>query len=147
MKLLIVEDQELPREALEYAINTVMLKFYEGFSKGDYDCARWYTEAEKLIAERTYDLVLLDHKMPYENPGCKDTEDIKKFSNTLQDIGYALIRKIKAKNPKTIVIGTSSLSERELSGSIKPDFTMRKDFIRTESDLERIVAQMKGIMK
>ncbi len=144
MKLLIVEDQELPREALEYAVNNVMPKFYDGFSKCDYDSAHWYTEAEKLITEKTYDLILLDHLMPYENPGCKDTEDMRKFTNALQDIGYNLIRKIKAKNPKTIVIGTSSLSERELSGSTKPEFTMRKDFIHTENDLEQILAQMKG---
>ena len=147
MNLLIVEDQEFPREALEFAVKNVMPKYYEGFNKDNYVCARWYVEAEKFIAEKAYDFVLLDHRMPYENPQCKDTENMQIFSDTLQDIGYALIEKIKAKNPRGVVIGTSSLSERELSGFAKPDFTLRKDFIHTESDLEYILTQLKEGVK
>lgn len=142
MKLLIVEDQKYPLEALEHAVIEVMPRHFKGFTKNDYDVVKSYNSAQKRIESSTYGIVLLDNRMPYEDQGDLEDRDMRKFSETLDNIGYSLISDIKRKNPNTIVIGTSSLSKEELRGTQSPDFKMRKMWGEAEEDLEKILAQL-----
>lgn len=134
MKLLIVEDQKYALMALERAVKKVMLSRCSGLS---YDVARCYQQAEELISTCNYDLVLLDHRMPYEHPGNLEEEDPARFSESLHDIGYGLLGKIKEKNPATIVIGTSS--QREIKGFLELDYQIDK--AQAREDLERIAIE------
>jgi CheY-like chemotaxis protein len=133
-RILIVEDQHGPLEALEVAVKR------HGFR--EYDVARSYFGAEEKIAGNSYDVILLDHRMPYEDKGDLDERDLKTFSDTLENIGYSLIPKIKERNPDTVVVGTSSLSAHELRSYDKPDFTMEKTWGGAYDDLERILSQL-----
>jgi CheY-like chemotaxis protein len=147
MKILIVEDQKYPLKALEFAVRKVIPNHFKGFTKSDYDVARCYSKAEESIGRTAYDLVLLDNRMPYEEQGDLEDKDFDRFSASLENIGYSLIPSIKSKNPKTAVIGTSSLSKGELRGMPTPDFTMRKMWGEAEEDLENILNQIKGANK
>ena len=144
MKLLIVEDQEGPLEALERAVNKVMPAHYTDFLKGDYDLARCYDNAQKKILENDYQIVLLDNRLPYNDQGDLETTDFDRFCSNLENIGYTLIPVIKVRNPNTIVIGTSSLSKGELRGLPVPDYTMTKMWGDAETDLEEKLKQIKG---
>ena len=136
-RILIAEDQEGPLEALEYALQEVMPEVQR-------DTAKWYSQAEGLINRENYDIVFLDNRMPYEDPGCTDRSDFDRFVKTLRNTGYELIHLIKQRNPDTIVIGTSSLSEEKLRGMPTPDFKMSKMWGEAEEDLESILTKMKG---
>ncbi len=143
MKLLIVEDQSGPLEALVFAVNKVMPAHYTDFSKGGYDVARCYADAEKRISENDYQLVLLDHRIPYEDQGDLERTDFGRFCSSLENIGYTLIPVIKGRNPNTVIIGTSSLSKGELRGLPTPDYTMSKMWGDAETDLEDRLGQIK----
>jgi CheY-like chemotaxis protein len=143
-KILIVEDQRNCVEALEYAVNSVSPGFFPDFQKGDFDIARCYQEAEEKIQGNAYGVVLLDNRMPYENQVELEKKDFDGFCATLENIGYSLIPKIKERNPKTVVIGTSSLSGEELGRFPEPDFSMRKRFEESKTDLEGIFRQVNG---
>jgi CheY-like chemotaxis protein len=147
MKILIVEDQKYPLEALEFAVGKVMPRHFEGFTKNDYDVARCYSKAEEQVGKANYDMILLDNRMPYEDQGDLEDKDFSRFSANLENTGYRLIPLIKSKNPKTTVIGTSSMSKGELRGLPAPDFTMRKMWGEAEEDLETILKQLKGANK
>ncbi|KYK25304.1 hypothetical protein AYK26_02385 [Euryarchaeota archaeon SM23-78] len=136
MKILIVEDQKFPLESLESAVESVM-------PKADYDIAKWYKQAEELIETKKYDLVILDHRMPYEDPGCTEDTDEEKFFASLREIGYTLIPVIKKKDPKTIVIGTSSL-EKSLLEKYKPgpDYQISKMYGEAETELKRVMEEI-----
>jgi len=137
-RILIVEDQVGPLDALEKAVEKIGPEYF-----GKYEChtARWYTQAEDKINQTSYDLVLLDHRMPYDDPrSTEDDEDMgDKFFSTLKNIGYELIDKIKEKDSRTIVVGTSSLSERDTGSFTNPDYIMRKFCGAAEEDLEKIL--------
>jgi hypothetical protein len=72
---------------------------------------------------------------------------MKRFSESLEEIGYNLIPLIKSRNPKTIVIGTSSLSQKELRGLSAPNFKMSKSFIGTQEELESILKNISNNCK
>ncbi|MBI4170270.1 MAG: hypothetical protein HY514_01130 [Candidatus Aenigmarchaeota archaeon] len=143
-KILIVEDQSRPLEALEFAVNKVMPAHYAGFSKGDYDVARCYADTKRRISESNYQMVLLDNRMPYEDQGDLERTDFDRFCSSLENIGYALIPVIKEKNPNTVIVGTSSLSKGELRGLPTPDYTMSKMWGDAETDLESVLNKIKG---
>jgi len=134
-RILIVEDQEGPRECLESAVKKILPRYFEEGSK--YEVAKWYTQAEELIRANHYDIVILDHRMPYSDPGCTDWTDFEKFCATLENIGYGLISLIRETNPSAIIIGTSSLSPDELGSAPKPEYMIKKSR-DAEAQLEKI---------
>src|SRR3989344_5148372 len=128
MKTLIIEDQQYPLEALEAAVQSVGIKTC--------DLARWYTQAEQCVRQQQYDLVLLDHRMPYDDPGCTDTSDFGRFSQSLQEVGYSLIPLIRERSPAAIIVGTSS---QKVRNSPQPDYTISKMYGEAEEDLLKIL--------
>jgi CheY-like chemotaxis protein len=132
--LLIVEDQSLPLEALEAAVKAVGLE--------KYDVARCYVDAECKIQHNTYDLVLLDHRMP-RKVVCTEEEDFDRFSRSLESIGYGLIPLIRERNPSAVVIGTSSLKQHETCQFPQPDYSISKRFGQAGKDLEAVLAKIR----
>src|SRR3989338_2015608 len=124
-KMLVVEDQKGPLMSFEYTINRVTQEYLPNLTK---DIARCYNEAEALIKANCYDLVLLDNRMPYENQVELEKSDFRQFCSKLEDKGYSLIPIIRKFSPTTKIVGTSSMSEDELKGFERPDFTMRKSW-------------------
>jgi len=133
-KLLIVEDQSGPREALEYAVKKVCPDVR-------YDTARCYEDAQKMI-QNGYDVVILDHRMPLTNVGDLEDTDFQAFSDSLRNVGYSLIPQIKSHNAQTVVIGTSSLSPSELRSQTAPDYVISKQWGDAERDLDKIMSEM-----
>ena len=143
-KTLIVEDQRFTLEALEYAVNTVFPKYVPNFEKGNYDVARSFRDAQANILEEGYEIVLLDHRMPFEDQGDLEKTDFDSFSASLQNIGYSLVPIIKNRNYRTLVVGTSSLSDEELNGFGRPDFSIRKGYDESVEDLEKMFKEILG---
>jgi CheY-like chemotaxis protein len=143
-KILIIEDQSATLEALENAVNTVIPKFKPDYQIRQYDVARCYNDAESKINQNQYDLILLDHRLPMNDMGNLEDTDFDAFCDSLENLGYRLILKIKEKSPDCVVIGTSSLSKGELRGMLSPDFKMSKMWGDAEADLENILRQVKG---
>ena len=137
MKALIVEDSKYTLMALEEAVKKVFPKHFASYTL---DVAKCYNEAEQMT-EKPYDFVLLDNSMPRENTGDLEKTDFDKFSELQEEIGYTLIPKIKNKNPKCIVVGTSNMHQDDLRRFQKPDFTLRKLFNYAEEDLEKILRE------
>ena len=137
-KVLIVEDQRDPLKAQESAVENVGKLYCPDLR---YDVARCYIDAEAMIP-RGYDIVLLDHRMPIKNMGDLENTDFKQYCRSLENIGYALIDKIKRVNPQTVVIGTSSLSEQELREQPAPDYVMSKMYGTAENDLDKILSEV-----
>jgi CheY-like chemotaxis protein len=136
-RILIVEDQEFPLEALETAVKA-------SFPNERYAVARSFQSAQDHISNNAYKLIFLDHRLPYRDQGDLETRDIDAYSETLEDRGYSLIPQIRQRNSFTVIIGTSSQSLKEISMQHEPDFTMRKNYGEAEADLENIVDRMKG---
>lgn len=101
----------------------------------EYDIAQSFTAAKQAIEEEYYDIIILDHRIPMENTGNLENEDMSSSSALLKEIGYSLITQIKEKCPETIVIGTSSLKSKALSSFPKPDHTMSKTWDESEEKL------------
>jgi CheY-like chemotaxis protein len=138
IKILIVEDQSGPLEALEFAVKTVFPRYSTEFH---YDTARCYEDAQRMIPNR-YDIVLLDHQMPIGNVGTLEDTDFDSFTRSLRPVGYSLINEIKEQNPQTVVIGTSSLSTSELRQYPAPDYVMSKMWNQSEGDLDNILSRI-----
>src|SRR3990167_4151662 len=111
---LIVEDQSGQREALEYALDTVVPRYNSAYTPTCRKNATCYSEASAMIERESYDLILLDHRMPIQPTGTLEKDNFDLFSAQLVNIGYSLISKIKEKCPQTLIIGTFSLSRQEL---------------------------------
>ncbi len=122
-RILIVEDQPECLEALEWGVKKV-------FAEVPYDVAKCLCDATRYVQEGKYNLVLLDNKLPYDEGGTADYD------------GYRLIPLIKATNSKTTIAGTSSLSDEELGDLLKPDFKVRKDWMKTKEDLEKVLSEI-----
>lgn len=137
-KILIVEDQKWPLRALESAVQKIGPKY---LPEMNYDVARCFNDARKMI-QGGYDIVLLDHMMPLENITDLEETNFEKFTSSLESIGYSLINEIKGVNAKTIIVGTSSLSELELSDSPNPDYIISKKRQNVEGDLNKIFAEI-----
>jgi CheY-like chemotaxis protein len=138
MKILIVEDQNGPLEALEFAVKTVFPVYSTEFH---YDTARCYEDAQKMLPNG-YDIVLLDHVMPIKDIGDLEETDFDSFRKSLRQVGYSLIDKIKRQNSQTVVIGTSSLSALELRNHPAPNYVMSKMWNESERDLDRILSEI-----
>ena len=142
--ILIVEDQKLTLESLENAVNQVMPKYISGFSKGQYDVAKCYRDARDKIISNDYQFILLDHRLPMNDPGNLEDTDFESFSDSLVNIGYTLISGIKERNLPTVIIGTSSLHGSELRDMPSPDYKMSKMWGESETDLEKILRTISG---
>ncbi len=121
MRILVIEDQEMNWDLYE----TILARKCR-ISKEDITRARWYTEAERRIIDGFYDLVFLDHRMPYDDPGYTDTDDYAAFSKILDNIGYGLMPMIQEHQPQAVVIGTSSLDRDDIGQYPIPDRRLNK---------------------
>lgn len=122
MKVLIVEDQKWPLKALLRVVNEALKCHFSDYSV---TVAKYFKQAEAFVKEQIFDFILLDHRLPYDDPGNLEETDFDKFSDMLDDLGYSLISRIKEKNPKTIIIGTSSLGKEALAYG-NPDCSISK---------------------
>lgn len=121
MKILVIEDQEMPWSNFKIVLLQICKMREE-----DIERARWLEEAEAKLRTDEYDLILLDHRMPYDDPGCTDQSDFDLFVGKLDNIGYRLLPLIKKTQPKAVVVGTSSLSADELRFYEAPSRSMSK---------------------
>ncbi len=158
LRILIVEDQLDTLRSLERAASVVFPAHYQTKFRG-YDVARSFNNAQNAITNQNYDFVLLDHRMP-ENP-MTEPEIIRnggslsdltgeqqiaymneedRVSRLCEGIGYTLIPKIRQRNPRTVIIGTSSMN-RELESMPKPNYQIRKFPGQAEEDLEKVLAE------
>lgn len=135
MRLLIVEDQKYPLMALKGAVRSVA-------PDCELDVSKCYSDVEAKIGSNSYDVILLDHRMPRNDVGDLESRDMIKFSSLLENIGYTLIPQIKARNQSTLVIGTSSLSVDELKGLPVPDYIIGKGSEELNKDLEKILGEV-----
>ena len=131
-RVLIVEDQDMTLELLEAALKAVLGKDVV------YDVARSKNGVVALLEQHQYDLVLIDHRIPYDHVVGLERKDMRAYSETLHNMGYHLIPVVTEKNPDDVVIGTSSLKE-ELKSIPKPHYTIRKEWGGAEDDLRNIV--------
>lgn len=138
MRILIVEDQTITLEALENAVRRVVPAHAPSYSV---DVARWYEAASSLVESNSYDMVLLDHRMPHVWPECGE-DDIAGYSRSLRNNGYGLIDAIRERNPETVIIGTSSLKGQELEGFTPPEYVMSKMWGEADEDLDKILSQI-----
>lgn len=142
MKILVLEDQEGPLESLQLAINEVFPDFFQD-AKFELDVARSYMGAKTLISANQYDFAFIDHRVPWDDLGDMEDEDFDRFCSLLEEIGYDLINEVKKASPKVVVIGTSSLSDKELGRFPQPDYKIRKGWGETEGDLRRVLSEIK----
>jgi len=105
----------------------------------DITIARYYTRAVDLITTNTYDLILLDHRMPHDYLGDLEEKNIRQYSDQLMNIGYLLVPLIKNSNPSTLLIGTSSFRKEEIKISPLPDHHISKMWGDAEQQLEAVL--------
>jgi CheY-like chemotaxis protein len=151
-KTLVVEDQGGPLEALNLTIRRVLLgeqgklRFpkdaKQDLVERGVDVAQSYSEARQAIEQAPYDLIFLDHRLPYENQGNLERTDFDAFSRSLENIGYSLIPQIRQRLPQGIIIGTSSLDSRELRQFGEPDYRIDKISMTLDEDLAKILEQI-----
>jgi CheY-like chemotaxis protein len=140
MNILLVEDQSGPLKVLQCVIDKIFPKYFPEFRVM---VVRSYHEAEDLIGKELLDVVFLDHRLSYENQGNLEDTNFDKFCDSLENIGYRLITRIKERNPKSIIIGTSSMKKEALRYGT-PDFSIGKIIIdETEECLEKILREVK----
>lgn len=111
------------------------------FSKCCFTITKCFNDAKKEVEKKSYDMVFLDHRLPYNDLGNLEDVDFDKFSESLEYIGYKLIETIKRKNPNTIIVGTSSEKNRAVQCGT-PDFNITKqDKKVVVKDLEKITQE------
>ncbi|MBI2448579.1 hypothetical protein HYV44_03445 [Candidatus Microgenomates bacterium] len=168
LKVLVVEDQEWPKISILKAIKTNFGNFLPDFRDGG-DLKMVDNERDLLTIindpDASFDIVFLDNRIlarPFDdgarpsrrisrNTSFLDMEGIEKnafaihedsdnFMDADKINAYPLIGALKEK--KMLVVGTSSMSERELArtGDHKPDFSITKMF----SDADESLAGIKG---
>lgn len=153
LNVLVIEDQSGPLQNLSYAIRRAVLEEtgklkssgnpQQDLEERGIHVARSYNEAERAVQNSAYQIVLLDHRLPYQNQGDLENTDFDAFSRSLENIGYSLIPMIKQKSPQSTIIGTSSLSEDELRRFQKPDYQINKNSLDLDEDLAEILSQIK----
>ena len=141
---LIVEDQSGQREALEYALDTVVPRYNSAYTPTCRKNATCYSEASAMIERESYDLILLDHRMPIQPTGTLEKDNFDLFSAQLTNVGYHLIPKIQKKCPQTLIIGTSSLSRQELREFPAPPQTISKMWGEAEQELDAVLKKKCG---
>ena len=61
------------------------------------------------------------------------------YSDTLENIGYRLIPRIREENPGVTLVGTSSMDKMELSRFPNPDASLSKTWEDAEGDLRKAI--------
>jgi CheY-like chemotaxis protein len=123
MNILIVEDQMGPLWAIAQAVEKIG-------GENTIHNAKWYTQAEQMVLNYNYDVILLDHNMPKEK-------------GLPENIGYGLIPIILKKNKKTVIIGTSLMPESGIrsDGYTLPEFKLAKG-LAINRDLTEIITKL-----
>jgi len=104
-------------------------------------------EAAKLAIEsqESFDLILLDHRLPRADLGNLEDEDFSRFSESLEEIGYSLIPTIREHQPAGTIVGTSSMSRELKDYPHKPDETLRKvNLYNPEEEFEPMLRRLIG---
>lgn len=117
VKILVVEDGELVWKNM---LRDLVQR--HGVARESIERARWYTEAQEKIGSCRYDIIFLDHNMPYTDPG---TDDEQKIYDLIRPVGYQLLPFIREKQPQAKVVGTSSCSDASGSFDCFYDKTAR----------------------
>lgn len=153
LKILLVEDQAGPLESLTIVIREAILgetlqERFTDTSEADMaqrgiDLARSYSSAEEFIKRNSYDLIFLDHRLPYEDQGDLESKDFNTFAETLDGRGYYLIPEIRQRNPVAAIIGTSSLSDYESRQLPRPDYRLDKCAEDISENLEIIIQEIR----
>ena len=87
-----------------------------------------FNEALSAIrSDNEFDLILLDHRIPYVAQGDLEDTDFDAFCRTLHNVGYSLIPEIKERHPDTFIIGTSSMESELRDYPHKPDASIKKN--------------------
>lgn len=137
MKILIIEAQRYSRELIEDAVKTIFSRYFSDFIyEIDCDVVQSYSAAKEFFSYGNYDIVLLDNRIPFEDTGNMEFENLRRFSDLLRDIGYDLIPIFKSTG--AIIIGTSLIKSK---AKIKPDFIINK--LNVIEDLNKIIKIIK----
>ena len=120
-RILVIEDPAAPWDNFSLILTQMC-----GMTNAQIDHARWYTEAKEMIEMEQYDVILLDHRMPYDDPRCTDETNFRKFSAQLRNIGYGLLPLIETRQKRTVVIGTASLNPDEMGPYTAPELRLDK---------------------
>lgn len=121
VKILVVEDGEFVWESF---FRTLVLIFK--IPQENIHRARWYTEGQEMIQSEIYDIIFLDHNMPYSDPG---TDDEEKIYDLIRPVGYGLLPLVREKQPQAVVVGTSSMAPQ---ASLPFDFLIDKSRLSDE---------------
>ncbi len=143
-RILIVEDQQAPREALEHAVDIVMPRYDTTYAPERRKTATCYSEASELLTQNQYDLILLDHRIPIQPTGNLENENFDLFSAQLANVGYGLVHLIQQRSSNSILIGTSSLSRHECCDFVSPSYAISKKQREAERDLDAVLGRVQG---
>jgi len=141
--VLIIEDYVDNRDRM---INSVKKALAE--IEINIDISEWFLDAKKKITKNRYDLVFIDNSLPYENPGWENLTykdrimaemSLAPETEMARDT-YKLIDLIRSKNPKSIIIGTSTSTSALKHGN--PDIQINK-IQSKEEDFQKIIEIMK----
>lgn len=138
-RILIVEGQSQVVTALECALREISPRY---LGNAGFDVSRDFSCAQRRIANESYGLVILDHRIPKCDVGDLDERDFADYCARLESIGYFLIGQIKSRNPAAIVIGTMKVSPAELNGWLMPDYFISKTRAEAETQLDTILSNI-----
>jgi CheY-like chemotaxis protein len=141
VRTLVVEDMEYSLENIAIALRLDVLEeptpldlsgdLEEELKERGIDVAKDYAAAEAAIGQNDYGVVLLDHNLPrYKNGEPKN-------------IGYSLIATIRKRNPDTTIIGTSSMSAREIRAEQQPNYSVDKSGMDLGTELKEVYDNLK----
>ena len=104
----------------------MLIKFLESWSF-DLEIAADGREAQNLIRQRKYDLIITDYQMPGMN-------------------GVELIREIKSRRPSSYVIGITGSRDQEVLYGAGAEFCIQKpfSFLDFERAMQRFLSLDKG---
>lgn len=140
-KILVVEDQEGPLDAIKCALSETLPALN---IQAEITYVTNFDDAlGRIRSDEHFELILLDHRMPRVNVGDLEDRDFDAFSEALEDIGYGLIPEIRRLHPESIIIGTSSMSSELRSYPHKPDETVKKsDLYNPEKEFAPLLRRL-----
>lgn len=127
-KILVVEDSE----TCWRIYRRVLVEQFK-IPETDIGRAKYFIDASRMLIEKNahYDLIFLDDRLPYKDPGCTKESNPRKYIRSLKDIGYQLLQTIKQYHPNSIVVGTF-YEMRELAHFTLPELKLDKITISEE---------------
>ncbi|MEK6920967.1 MAG: hypothetical protein AABX82_03735 [Nanoarchaeota archaeon] len=126
MEFLIVEDNSFILRELKEEVMKIMKRNDPSFSVERCVSAQSYNDARRFIDGKSYEVILLDHRMPVEN-AVELEKDYLEYNKRLRNIGYSLIPMIRARERSTAdistaIIGTSSFSDAAIREDLGPQY-------------------------